>query len=1097
MIDSNNTNVVFIDTSLHTHLALLVNHFDTVSLLKKRILVEHPLCFPEIGHIEIHAVKVKRKGCFYHLSDSVLVKSAFNGVSKDWFLSVDASALVDVLPERVSGFNYSPLPQLENKQDEKEVPFVTPLVSEHTGKEIVEYLGTGVKSSGNNDTRIPLPLSIPETKDRRQANNEFSSLQLEIKQGEKEVPFVSPLVSEHTGKEIVEYLGTGVKSSINNETIIHLPHSIPETEDHRQNNEISSLQIEGELDRTSKSTPKDDYKVREEVPSISVASVKKRRKSKRKEDDKQRDDISKEDIASIDNDLSVASKRVSRSINFKVPQVEKKLDEKEKSQFASPRESENTGKVVKKSRKGVKSSSNNDTGIPLLSSNPETENHDNVNKELRSKVDRSSKGTTKGDYNVREEDPLTPVPSVKEKRRSKRKKGGIVQDDTSKENVASVDNPLSVPSKNVSSWNNFQAPKLESKQDEKEDVDIGVESMKEASTAGPAADKKRKKRKRSSAHDSKEILEVDAASQKDAAQETDEAHKQSKGSKDQLEYNNDKSRDDAQSKKNEVTEDFSDARPPAKKKRKGKHKSEDKSLSNEKSSMISDFNVENASNHLLEDQQKIKNGSNEQSAEHFKDAEPPKTSVPDKRKKGKKHSSNPRQTPVVTSSRKRYEADPSSIGGGIEEGISEVDILSKDFSMNKSTINNMEIGTDASKEDIGSNIHPSDVLSLITGQVIESTELTEDNVNIVIDHCHKSDAGQSEGAEEGRQVSPQNDPEPVLSEESPPFNLDNTAANIGESNRISKVVDENGVTEPVKSEKSERGTGKAKVSGGEPSLRESTDHVDGSDNENFFRQFFKATNCDPMAGNTEMEESPLNQTEGEQKPQDEMKGTVIPSTIKEDNLSTDNTGSLDNSEQVDKHVDKRQTKEPDIKETSISKSISNHAMSSIGENRKPHTNASGKSTDLEKQRKLVPISNSKLEASKKKIQNKAGRASRRTAGVVSNTQQKKSLLEGAIFEEDSSGTSEDEHGVDNSDASTRTPSDNSLLSDFSDVDSSAGLDSQQSGLRGGRSALKDGMSGTKVAIDHVLRSSRRYKKAKIIASQTESQLEFVPDSLAD
>ncbi|XP_019438333.1 PREDICTED: uncharacterized protein LOC109344150 isoform X1 [Lupinus angustifolius] len=976
--DCNNTNVVFIDTNIHTHLALLVSLSDTVSLLKKRILVEHPLCFPKIGHIEIHAVKVKRKGCFYHLSDSVLVKSAFNGVSKDWFLSVDASALVDVSPETISGFNYSPLPPLENKQDEKEVPFVSPLVSEHTGKEIVEYSGTGVKSSGNNDTIIPLPLSIPETEDHRHANNE-----------------------------------------------------------------LSSLQIERELDRTSKSTPKDDYKVHEEVPSISVASVKKRRKSKRKKDDKERDDISKEDIASVDNVLSVASKRVSRSINFKVPQVENKLDEKEKSQFASPRESENTGKVVKKSGKGVKSSSNNDTGIPLLGSFPETENHDSVNKELRSKLDRSSKGTTKGDYNVHKEDPLTPMPSVKEKWRSKRKKGGIVQDDTSKENIASADNPLSVPSKDVSSLNTFQAPQLESKQDEKEDVEIGDESMKEASTAGPAANKKHKKRKRSSTLDSTEMLEIEAASQKDAAQEPDEAHKQSKRSKDQLEYNNDKSRDDARSKKNEVTEDFSDARPPAKKKRKGKNRSEDKSLSKEKSSMVSDFNVENAPDHLLEDQQKIKNSSNEQTGEHIKDAEPPKTSVPDRRKKGKKNSSNPPQTPVVTSSRKGYEADPSSIGGGIEEEISEVGILSKDLSMNKSTINNMEIGTDACKEDIGSNIHPSNVSSLVTAQVIESKELTEDNVNIVIDHCHKSDVGQS--------------------------------ANIGKSNGILK----------------------AKDSGRDTSLIEGTDHVDASDNENFFKQFFKATNCDPISGNTEMEENPLNQTEGEKKQQDEMKGTVISSTGKEDDLSADNAGSLDNSEQVDKHVDKRQTNKPNIKETSITKSISNHTMSSIGENRKPHTNASGENTDLEKRKEPIPISNSKLEASKKKVQNKARRASGRTARVPSSTQQKKSLLEGAIFTEVSSGTSEDERGVDNSDASTRTPSDNSLLSDFSDVDSNAGLDSQQSGLRGGRSALKDGISGTKVAIDHVLRSSRRYKKAKIIASQTESQLEFVPDSLAD
>ncbi|XP_021293166.1 dentin sialophosphoprotein-like isoform X2 [Herrania umbratica] len=85
-------NTVFIDTSLDTHLAMIVSDSDTVSDLKKKILYEHPLCFPNIGEIKINALKVKRKGYLYHLSDSMFVKSAFDGVSKSWFLSVDASS---------------------------------------------------------------------------------------------------------------------------------------------------------------------------------------------------------------------------------------------------------------------------------------------------------------------------------------------------------------------------------------------------------------------------------------------------------------------------------------------------------------------------------------------------------------------------------------------------------------------------------------------------------------------------------------------------------------------------------------------------------------------------------------------------------------------------------------------------------------------------------------------------------------------------------------------------------------------------------------------------------------------------------------------
>ncbi|KAA8533249.1 hypothetical protein F0562_033218 [Nyssa sinensis] len=86
-------NTVFIDTSLDTHLAMIVSDADTVAHLKNKIVFEHPQCFPKIGEIKIHALKVKLKGYFYHLSDSMLVKSAFEGAKKNWFLSVDASSL--------------------------------------------------------------------------------------------------------------------------------------------------------------------------------------------------------------------------------------------------------------------------------------------------------------------------------------------------------------------------------------------------------------------------------------------------------------------------------------------------------------------------------------------------------------------------------------------------------------------------------------------------------------------------------------------------------------------------------------------------------------------------------------------------------------------------------------------------------------------------------------------------------------------------------------------------------------------------------------------------------------------------------------------
>jgi hypothetical protein len=59
--------------------------------------------------------------------------------------------------------------------------------------------------------------------------------------------------------------------------------------------------------------------------------------------------------------------------------------------------------------------------------------------------------------------------------------------------------------------------------------------------------------------------------------------------------------------------------------------------------------------------------------------------------------------------------------------------------------------------------------------------------------------------------------------------------------------------------------------------------------------------------------------------------------------------------------------------------------------------------------------------------------------VLNSSERKKSLLatSGTIFKFDSDQSSDDEDGVDNSDTSTRTPSDNSLSSDYSDGDSSA------------------------------------------------------------
>ncbi|XP_062110532.1 uncharacterized protein LOC133822265 [Humulus lupulus] len=84
---------VFIDTSLDTHLAMVVSELDTASDLKRKIEKEHTSCFTNVGQIVVHAIKVKRLGQLYHLPDSMLVIDALDRAKKTWFLSVDASVV--------------------------------------------------------------------------------------------------------------------------------------------------------------------------------------------------------------------------------------------------------------------------------------------------------------------------------------------------------------------------------------------------------------------------------------------------------------------------------------------------------------------------------------------------------------------------------------------------------------------------------------------------------------------------------------------------------------------------------------------------------------------------------------------------------------------------------------------------------------------------------------------------------------------------------------------------------------------------------------------------------------------------------------------
>ncbi|KAF3558243.1 hypothetical protein F2Q69_00014082 [Brassica cretica] len=79
------TNCVYVETSLDTHLLVLLHDRETISDFKVKLCKEHHQCFPQLGEIDISAVKVNRQNTLgllldYHLPDSMLLSMVFNGI---------------------------------------------------------------------------------------------------------------------------------------------------------------------------------------------------------------------------------------------------------------------------------------------------------------------------------------------------------------------------------------------------------------------------------------------------------------------------------------------------------------------------------------------------------------------------------------------------------------------------------------------------------------------------------------------------------------------------------------------------------------------------------------------------------------------------------------------------------------------------------------------------------------------------------------------------------------------------------------------------------------------------------------------------------
>uniref|UniRef100_A0ACD5VHF5 Uncharacterized protein n=1 Tax=Avena sativa TaxID=4498 RepID=A0ACD5VHF5_AVESA len=83
---------LFLDTDLGTHLALNVAADSTICGLKSQVAVEHAAAFPDLGTVSVKSFQVLRKGAMYHLSDSMVVRSAFAKVKAGYFLHVKMTA---------------------------------------------------------------------------------------------------------------------------------------------------------------------------------------------------------------------------------------------------------------------------------------------------------------------------------------------------------------------------------------------------------------------------------------------------------------------------------------------------------------------------------------------------------------------------------------------------------------------------------------------------------------------------------------------------------------------------------------------------------------------------------------------------------------------------------------------------------------------------------------------------------------------------------------------------------------------------------------------------------------------------------------------
>ncbi|KAK4283513.1 hypothetical protein QN277_000456 [Acacia crassicarpa] len=1147
-------NTVFIDTNLGTHLAMIAYDADTVSDLKKRIMFEHPLCFPKIGQIQIHSIKVKRRGYFYHLSDYMLVRSAFSGFNKSWFLSIDASAVTE--NER---------PQMSNSPDS---------TNQLACHDIVNNASIGATD---------IPSSYPSK--RASDFNNFKLPQLENGHGVKEVPFVSPHVSEHSGKEVVDNLETVVKLSGTGHAVIASTGLTPECEGDafsKGNKDESNLYDEetlkplpgakkkgkyiGEKEGTVQDYACKDNNAYNLRPVISMAEQEGNLAPENRSENASRDELGK-NSKNTSSVLQMSSDAVNESEAPKEhaeckDNGKKSIDAEYVKSMAELSEHESTVNKKHKKRKRSLTHDLKDGMQKVEGASQQAEAHksgeeqkkiEEPNEQVETNNDNSG-GRIEFLHDKVSQEPSDAGSPAKKKQKGKERIGSLVSDS----------NKQSWKPENASQHSLEDVSKIKGSNAGQSTEECGDADPLRSSVIGS----KRKRKKNSSnnqtatstssRNDDAENSRIYGEGVQEEILEDGQISKDKNASKnagDNLEMMTNSSREVSMSKvqrKGNSTDDCSlDVRIHPSDLNETKEQTEGNGLHMHENMDLDHCHLTEAGLTVLAEEGRELSplddpkhlpsencmASNQNNA-HANIKELTETlEVPKE--------NETTECGKLEKRRKKRNAEDADRGSVFTEDLSHVDAFKNDIVLIEScqaTNYDPTSGNTMKEQNLlnkteGEEVHPEEMKGA------SDIDKEVDGINVgFMENISKTEAHAENPSEKRSKKSkkkqtpttkvvsemPTND-QVLHSKEPPPsspsrLTMELTSKKKKKSRSTNKssgpiLEPERDVeTEPPHSP-SNAPKGNYKSPSGAKETAINSVSSSGHEDDNHLKAPTKKEKIDA--------EQHMASEKGQHKDivSDDIlvdkkgaDGTDIEPMTRKNRKVRDalkgNThgGKLSSTKQLLSKVDGGLGINPDEKVPKVCKtrqepylsSQSNSVKSSIKEKKMPQANkSSGKSVNLEKNNEAFPVSNSKPKALKKMVQKKVGKASgNNVEGVVSKREQKKSLLAGTIFKDDSSGTSEDkDEKIYDSSTSTRSPSDVSLQSDYSDDDSDADSHGGTRLETGGESHIKSRLSGKKgMPLDSILRSSSRYKKAKLTASQVEESesqpVDFVPDSQA-